>query len=606
MTSARLFANHKVIRLSRRVAGVTSAVPAAASITAARDAQGVLIKVAMPYGRLGHQSSTLAAIALAALGVTQVITAQPTYAELEGVLLTRGSDQPVGRATVRLVGQQSYTAVSSSDGVFSFSGIAPGRYELTAARAGYVAAVYRHRGTPIINLSAGQKHKIAFQLTQCAVIAGRVIDENGDPLTLARVSADRLTHVRGMYRFLKYSPPVPVDDRGQFRIANVTPGTYVVSARPDQHARDHEKRYVTTYYPNATDITQAARVTAHPGSEVNIAIPIRKEQVFRVEGTVVDSLTDRPAAKRFLVELHSTVPGSQLTHSVAIHYLPDDGTFHFLVPAGSYILVGQTMAVKTDLGEAVDAPLFGQHPIMVSDRDVLDVKAVFRSTIDIEGLVRTADGPKSGERTSEASVKVATPIRIELLPVTPLGRAITTTVNENGAFQLRSVPPGRYRVRVSGLPLDDFIQAIAFGRDEILNGILDVATASERRLHVLTSSGGARVSGRVRGVDSDPVPGVRVTLAPRVDLNSDVPVRLSSVTSDSDGRFSFDGLSPGEYAVLAWEDVDPNLAMNPHFYASVIRLGAFVELSKGGTRELELNLVSTADVDLAETKLLVR
>ncbi len=39
------------------------------------------------------------------------------------------------------------------------------------------------------------------------------------------------------------------------------------------------------------------------------------------------------------------------------------------------------------------------------------------------------------------------------------------------------------------------------------------------------------------------------------------------MTTDKSGQFQFRGLPPGEYRVLAWEDVDPGAWFNPAFLA---------------------------------------
>jgi hypothetical protein len=53
-----------------------------------------------------------------------------------------------------------------------------------------------------------------------------------------------------------------------------------------------------------------------------------------------------------------------------------------------------------------------------------------------------------------------------------------------------------------------------------------------------------------------PVRGKQVVLIP--DQQSERLDFSKSVTSDPNGKFSFDGLTPGVYKLFAWESIEPN------------------------------------------------
>ena len=92
-----------------------------------------------------------------------------------------------------------------------------------------------------------------LQVWKYAVIAGRVVDEAGEPVVGTAVRALIKNVVAGRTVFGAPSsylvPSVLTDDRGMFRFANLTPGTYVVAA-PSMHTTvpvgDDEARWTRT------------------------------------------------------------------------------------------------------------------------------------------------------------------------------------------------------------------------------------------------------------------------------------------------------------------------------------------------------------------------
>jgi protocatechuate 3,4-dioxygenase beta subunit len=78
------------------------------------------------------------------------------------------------------------TAETDETGRFSFQSLHPGRYSLTADRAGYARQTYGARGsstsgTPLVLVAGQQLKDILFRLAPAALISGRVLDEEGEP-----------------------------------------------------------------------------------------------------------------------------------------------------------------------------------------------------------------------------------------------------------------------------------------------------------------------------------------------------------------------------------------------------------------------------------------
>jgi len=159
---------------------------------------------------------------------------------LEGRALSTAGEA-VRKATIRLVGignQGSpafrYAETTDIDGKFLFEDVAPGRYMLTAEKAGFVPGRYGARSTTSpgtqLAVSAGQEMKdLVFLLTPQGVITGRVTDEDGDPVRGVQVTILRTGYNRGRRLFLP-SGGTNTDDQGNFRAGSLAPGRYYLSA----------------------------------------------------------------------------------------------------------------------------------------------------------------------------------------------------------------------------------------------------------------------------------------------------------------------------------------------------------------------------------------
>jgi len=114
--------------------------------------------------------------------------------------------EPLRSATVELqiLEDRTHTVSVATDagGRFQIKGIDPGRYRLKVIRNGFVTQEYGQK-TPSdpgsdLRLSTGQNLKdLLFRLIPWSVIAGRILNVDGEPLPWAQVSALREVYREG-------------------------------------------------------------------------------------------------------------------------------------------------------------------------------------------------------------------------------------------------------------------------------------------------------------------------------------------------------------------------------------------------------------------------
>src|SRR5678815_3526625 len=145
----------------------------------------------------------------------------------------------------------SKTATTDADGRFTITAISPGRHSVTATRTLFFRP-RRDSGPTTLTLNEGQRLSgVQLFLSPTSVIAGRVIDDRREPLRSIRVEAMR-REFRDSLRVWTSAAQTTTDDRGEYRLFNLTPGTYYIRATQASNA--------PLYYPSSPDSQTAVPV----------------------------------------------------------------------------------------------------------------------------------------------------------------------------------------------------------------------------------------------------------------------------------------------------------------------------------------------------------
>src|SRR3984957_14469600 len=158
--------------------------------------------------------------------ISGMVVAMAGSAPLKNALVTMHSVDDHSRSEV--------TIRSQADGHFQFKGIIPGQYRLRVARNNYVTQEYGQRTVTgpgaTLTLRGGQEMKdLLFRLIPSATIAGRIQDEDGEPITWAHVTALRSSYSNGKRTFTTAATN-STNDLGEFRLFGLAPGRYFISA----------------------------------------------------------------------------------------------------------------------------------------------------------------------------------------------------------------------------------------------------------------------------------------------------------------------------------------------------------------------------------------
>ncbi len=517
---------------------------------------------------------------------------------IEGKVTNALTGEPVKKARISLdhMGRQdnaSYSATTDAGGRFAIQDVDPGDYILSAERNGFARLRYGDRGpnrpAPPFTLKAGARvNDVAFRLLPHAVIAGRVLDEDGEPMESVQVGVMRFVFQGGKRRLVP-AGNASTDDLGEYRIFELEPAKYYLSAtyrRPaltvtnERAAADgsEEEGYAPTYFPGTSDPASAVAIEMAAGKVLTgTEITLRKTRTVRVRGRVTNSMSEGLPRNVMLhlVPRNTMLEGffSQLTTQPARNR---GGAFEFRgVTPGAYLL----MAQWSDEGGGYRV----KQSVDVGNNSIDDVAVVLTPSLEVKGQVRI-DGPaQENSGRLHVSLEAQGPLSFSM-------GGPGAAVKEDGTFTLEHVSADHYTVHVLGLGDNLYLKSVRMGDVDGMETGIDLTSGAAGILEILLSPNGGQVDGTVADSNQQPAAGVTVVLAP------DEPHRGQSMlfkraTADASGHFNIKGITPGDYKLFAWQDVESDAYQDPEFLKPYETRGEAVTIRDGGHETMQLSVI---------------
>jgi hypothetical protein len=516
---------------------------------------------------------------------------------VSGMVVKLAGSAPLKSARVELSSVEDrthvYAATTDADGRFALKNVEPRRYRLTVSRNGFVDQEYGQK-TPndpgsILRLAPGQQvNDLLFRLIPWAVIAGRIRNEDGDPMPWIQVTALREVYTDGK-RKLSPDAQETTNDLGEYRLFGLRPGRYFVSATysaRNQGVVEEEiapveesaaQEYVPTYYPGSPDPAKAATIIVKPGDEIpSVDILLQRVAAYKIRGRIYNMITHRAGKD---VSIMMSARNSHLAWSSFVSPTTaqnKDGSFvlNDILP-GSYTLT----AYWFDEGKTYVA----KQNIDVGNADVEGVTLTIAPGITINGHV-IWDGKPSLEGDELSISPYSTEQGIDF------GGA--ARVAPNGAFTLKDISEDAYHLSVNGMSKDCYIKAIRYGTADALYDGFTVQRGTDASLEVTLSSRGARVQGTVTDADGLPLAGVWVVLVPE-EAHRGQTQMYKKTTTDQYGHFELRGIPPGDYKLFSWEEVENGAWQDPEFLKPFESKGEEIKLQESDQKTMNLTTIKT-------------
>jgi hypothetical protein len=533
-----------------------------------------------------------------------VSSKEPALATLEGMVVKDPGGEPLKKAIIELIGENqeesgNYTATSDAEGHYKVTAIQPGRYRFMVERTGYLEAHGKDRYYMGVTLSfrAGQEVKDqVVHMVPGAVVSGRVLDEDGDPMPNVSITLYRRKRTAGGMTF-EFDGHGQTDDLGEYRVRGLHPGKYYVLASPlpsfQSFVEEHKKpndpaapsanlAYVPIFYPNTTDRSAASPIELHAGDEMPVDFSLVRSHTVNIRGTVEGASSDT----RAVVLLRGTDPGSNFDSAD----VGKDGKFEIQhVSPGSYTLAALT--VLSDNTRAV------HRTIEVGESDINDLRLSPQPGATLRGQVHF---PKSLRADSSL-------VMLELRPRERNDEFINSMIFSNdesynirtnvrlkpdGSFEVRNVPAGLYDVYLGSETrnfVDTFIESVIAGMKDVVDTGLDVSGGTIS-LDITISNEPGVIDGVVTNDKGEAIPNATVVAVPDPKLRKNL-YRYYPTATDQAGHFVLRGIRPGEYKLLAWTGLDGDEYFDPDFLTPFESRGTVAKVEKGTHQTVPLKVI---------------
>ena len=509
-------------------------------------------------------------------GTVQVTTPEAVAVPIpEGVIAGRVVDATtkagVARARVRVAAgcetpsvddtpckkvlEHDRTIVADEQGRFRFTQLPAGAtFVVRAGATGYAPQGFgelppgqRPRLIPL--KPAEVLEGLTIELAPEVVLAGIVQDEDGKPFSGAFVEAQRATYLDGRREMLTVAEAI-TDDRGQFRLSQMPPGQYYVSATDPSFSDvgdvSGQLFWPSTYYPSASTPEDATRITLDPGVvQEAIIIKLKLVRPSRVGGRL------RPAGNEELtagaIEMGPRVSDQYASLSNHRVDIKPDGAYMFAnVSPGRYAIRAR--------GEAPSLvqSMFGIYTIDVSGTDMVAVDIGMQPGAILSGFVEWEG------RARRPADKSGVVIRSPMADGSLSGDAVTGNVQPDDSFKLRGVLFGEHYIRVDGLPEPWTLKRVEIQGRDVTDLAVEFRTGQiEPTVRVILTDASTEVGGTLSVSSRDVLHGYAVVIFSR-NPTAWYP-RSRHVwlgRPNLRGRFLVRGLPPGEYLMIAVRDVD--------------------------------------------------
>jgi hypothetical protein len=500
-------------------------------------------------------------------------------------------------------------AVTDGSGHFTMRDVPPGRYALIVQREGYFGPspngspqLPQSSISPVVVPEQAVPQTANVSLVPGGVLSGRVRDANGRFANNAAVQAFTVEYQNGLPTLAQVATK-QTDDRGEFRMAYVQPGSYIVAATPRTPAVSAtavnaapKEIAVRTFYPDSLDATKAMRVSVSAGDDIGgIDVSLRAVLPAKVSGQVISSLgvgdasTAPPSVLLMLSNRDITVP-ENARNAGTIGLNPTTGSFELrdILP-GSYELFARIQDPRGTPGANGLTPMaWGRASFDVRDRNVEGVSITVHPSIDVRGKV-TLDGkaPASanalrvGLQADGPSLRIANYTAVAGRQQTPAA---------DGAFTVPAVAEGAYRFLWSGLPADSYVSDVRQGGTSIYDAGLYVTDKSPEPIEIVMRSDGGTFEGLLTRANSQPMGRTLVVLVPQPGYRSN-PSRYKTTLSDLQGHFTVHGIQPGTYKAFAWENLPDGAYFNADFLKMHENEGIPVEVLPRQTTTAAVRLI---------------
>jgi len=171
------------------------------------------------------------------------------------------------------------------------------------------------------------------------------------------------------------------------------------------------------------------------------------------------------------------------------------------------------------------------------------------------------------------------------------GASFGTGLLPDGTFALTNLSTAPLYIELTGFSENFFIRSARSGGRDVLREGINLANGPVDALEVIVASKGGTVEGIVNDSRKNPAFGAHIVLMPITDRR-ERSYLVKTVRADQYGRFAIRGITPGDYKLFSWDDLEPNIFFDPSFMEPYEAQGKVVHVEEDGYVTLDLIAIS--------------
>ncbi len=520
---------------------------------------GASSKPAPSKGRRVRHPGSFVPIVLVftALFVCATGSSRAQTCRVAGIVVNDANGAPLGRTRVSLAEVQdrrkAESVITEADGRFEFRNVPAGKFSLEGARRDFMITTYQwHEGfsTAIVTGAGLGTENLVLRLIPLGSIAGKVIDETGEPVRNANVKLAMRRLRLGEDRVFG-NGYVQTDDEGTYEFRDLIPGQYFVSvaARPwyavypvwvtengvrtrvDTIAPELNVAYARTYYDGATESAGATPLSVTKGEQLTADIHLNPVPALTVTIKVEEDPTHRTVEWATLQKMDFDGPEQVSINTISG---PNQGEMEINgVAPGTYAIARSRGGMVRGTGQIVE---------LTKDAQFVEAKAT-EATGTVNVKLKTARG-------EDLPVSLSLSLRDEHRHT--VGYA---DVRASGEAAFENVSAGRYALMAHfSQPPPYTIGKMKIQGVEIDGHDFTVGEGATVDIDATLMAGMVAVEGVVKRTDGKPASGAMVALVPKgMDARGHFE-RIRWDQSNLDGSFLVRQILPGTYTLIAVKD----------------------------------------------------
>jgi hypothetical protein len=550
--------------------------------------------------------------------------------KLRGRIVAGDTGSVVRRAQVRVSGPDigSKTALTDAEGRYEFKDLPAGRFTLSASKSGFVTMQFGQNrpfepGRPIELVDAQVMDKADMSLPRGSVLAGRVVDEFGEAVADADVTAMRMQFQNGKRRLTPSGRNGTTNDLGQFRIYGLPPGEYYVSATlrnmnsmvmdllaggaGGPTGSNQSAGYAATYYPGTPNPAEAQRVSLAVGQELpSVDIQLQPVRLAKITGVAVGS-DGKPMAGSMVILMPAMKD--------AIQFMPGgtsrtnkDGQFTLTgVTPGDYSLQVQSVGAMMQAAGAAMSFVFSTSDSSTPGATAPQEREFGMANVtvageDISGLVvvGTRGAKASGKITfaGSAAPEGVSTLRLMAGPTDadnmgPAAAAFgNSSVKDDGSFTIDGLVGGRI-FRVMNAPKGWYLKRVTVSGEDVTDKGMEFKPGEDvSDIAVEMTNKTTSVTGTVTDDKGQTLKDYTVVVFAEDQQKWTLPGTrwTTSARPDQEGRFKVSNLPPGEYYAIAVDYVASGEWGDPEWLARASKKATRLTLDEGGVKTIDLKL----------------